>query len=95
MTEDMFEDNLMNVTISDGEHEETMSNAELIRIAHYSDGWYFILREIPADVQEKRDILASIAELEDAMCEADAANEEWKAGIEDALCEIDSAESEG
>jgi|GEM_PF-7031396 len=35
----------------------------------------------------------AVAALEDAMCEADTANEEWKAGIEDALCEI-SAESE-
>ena len=33
------------------------------------------------------------AALEDAMCEQDAANEDWKANIEDALCEI-SAESE-
>ena len=37
---------------------------------------------------------ARITALEDALCEADAANEEWKASIEDALCEI-SAESEG
>ena len=35
----------------------------------------------------------AIAELEDAMCEADANTQEWRETVEDALCEI-SAESE-
>lgn len=47
ITEDMFIGNLDIVTISDGKTEEVMHNAELVQIAHYADGWYFILREIP------------------------------------------------
>ena len=46
ITEDMF-GGLDIVTISDGKTEEVMHNAELVQIAHYADGWYFILREIP------------------------------------------------
>lgn len=47
ITEDMFIGNLDIVTISDGKSEEALHNAELVQIAHYADGWYFILREIP------------------------------------------------
>lgn len=32
-----------------GEHE----HMELIQIAHYADGWYFVIRDIPADKLEK------------------------------------------
>ncbi|MBQ9302018.1 hypothetical protein [Butyrivibrio sp.] len=46
VTEDDFTD-LSQVTItgSDGT-EEILKNVELNQIAHYSDGWYFILREL-------------------------------------------------
>ena len=47
ITEDMFIGSLDIVTISDGKTEKVMRNAELVQIAHYTDGWYFILREIP------------------------------------------------
>ncbi len=40
---------------------------ELVQIAHYTqathglpDGWYFALREIPADEQEKRQLRADV-----------------------------------
>ena len=46
-----------------GEH----SNMELVQIAHYTqkthglaDGWYFALREIPADELEKRQLRADV-----------------------------------
>lgn len=47
------------------------------------------------EIQNPVNILAAqVGALEDALCEADAANEEWKAGIEDALCEIDKESEE-
>lgn len=49
ITEDMFIGNLDVVTISDGKTEEVMYDVELVQIAHYTDGWYFILREIPKE----------------------------------------------
>jgi hypothetical protein len=52
----------------------------------------------PAQEREKQNPMTiltdQVAGLEDALCEADAANEEWKAGIEDALCEIDKESEE-
>ena len=51
-----FNGKLETVTISDGEKTETMHNAELIQIAHYADGWYFILREIPEAMQLQMDL---------------------------------------
>lgn len=60
ITEDMFSGKLKRVIISDGETEQVLNRAELIQIAHYADGWYFILREIPADVMELEIINAKI-----------------------------------
>ena len=61
ITEDMFDGNLSEVVISDGESETVMHNAELIQIADYGDlGWYFILREIPAEELEKQQVQANI-----------------------------------
>ena len=40
---------------------------------------------------EKDDLPDRVAEVEDAMCEQDAANEERLAAIETALCELDAA----
>ena len=52
----------------------------------------------PAQEREKQNpvnlLAAQVGALEDALCEQDAANEEWKAGIEDALCEIDKESEE-
>ena len=61
VTEDMFDGNLSEVTISDGESEQVLTPAELIQIAHYGDlGWYFIIREVPADILEKQQMQANI-----------------------------------
>lgn len=59
VTPEMFAGKLAHVTIEGpegadgavllGEHE----HMELIQIAHYSDGWYFVIRDIPADKLEK------------------------------------------
>ena len=56
VTEETFEGKLETVVISDGETEQTLHNAELVQIAHYADGWYFILREIPEEKQRQMDI---------------------------------------
>lgn len=61
ITEDIFKGNLTSVTISDGETEETLTNCELIQIREFVPGeWWFIIREIPADVQRQREIQANI-----------------------------------
>lgn len=75
VTEDDFDGNLLEVTISDGENEEVLHNVELIQITHYSDGWYFILRETPADILEKQQMMAYIDYLS-AMTGIDLPNEE-------------------
>lgn len=61
VTEDIFAGNMKRVVISNGESEEILNQAELIQIAHYGDaGWYFILRETPADVLEKKRVMSKI-----------------------------------
>lgn len=47
VTEAMFVGKLDTVTITDGENTDILHDAELVQIAQYADGWYFILREIP------------------------------------------------
>ena len=54
--------------------------------------WYVIdrhYRTIDKATVELRAANARIAELEDALCDADEANAAWREEIEDALCEID------
>lgn len=41
--------------------------------------------------QKLRELPGLVAEIEDAMCEQDAASEERLATIEDSLCELDAA----
>ena len=49
-------------------------------------------KEAAAKKQAEKDGLPDrVAEVEDAMCEQDAANEERLAAIETALCELDTA----
>lgn len=49
-------------------------------------------KEAAAKKQAEKDRLPDrVAEVEDAMCEQDAANEERLAAIETALCELDAA----
>ena len=46
LSEDDFTDlTEVTVTVSDGS-EQTYGEMELVQVAHYSDGWYFILREL-------------------------------------------------
>ena len=51
-----FDGKLSHVVISDGETEEVIDDAKLIQLAHYADGWYFILREIPEEQRRQMDI---------------------------------------
>lgn len=61
VTEETFRGKLTEVTISDGETEQVIHNAELIQISTLVPGeWWFILREIPADVLLERKMQANI-----------------------------------
>ena len=61
ITEDIFSGNLSRVVISDGENEEVLTNCELIQIREFNPGeWWFIIREIPEDIQRQREIQANI-----------------------------------
>lgn len=49
-------------------------------------------KEAKAKEQAEKDRLPDrVAEVEDAMCEQDAANEERLSALEDAICELDAA----
>ncbi len=49
-------------------------------------------KEAAAKKQQEREKLpARVAEMEDALCEQDAANDERMSAIEDAICELDVA----
>lgn len=49
-------------------------------------------KETEAKKQAEKDRLPDrVAEVEDAMCEQDAANEERLSALEDAICELDAA----
>lgn len=52
VTEDDFTDlSYVTITDSDGNVEE-MNNVELLQVAQYADGWYFILEEMtPAKIK--------------------------------------------
>lgn len=45
--------------------------------------------------QKLRELPGLVAEIEDALCEQDAASEERLAAIEDSLCELDAAVNKG
>ena len=73
VTEETFRGKLGSVVIEgDAEADEagligTHKNMELVQVAHYTqathglaDGWYFALRNIPADEQEKRQLRADV-----------------------------------
>ena len=67
VTPEMFAGKMGHVTITGpegadaagllGEHE----HMELIQIAHYDDGWYFVLRDIPTEKLEKLKLRGDIA----------------------------------
>jgi len=61
VTEETFEGKLTEVTISDGETEEIIEDAELIQISTLVPGeWWFIIRKIPEDVMRERRMQANI-----------------------------------
>lgn len=61
VTEETFAGKLSEVTISDGETTEILHHAELIQISTLVPGeWWFILREIPADVLFERKMQANL-----------------------------------
>lgn len=47
ITEDVFENNLGTITISDGETSTNYTDLELVQLKQYGDEYWFILREIP------------------------------------------------
>lgn len=52
------------------------------------------LKELHRKLEEEqklRELPGLVAEIEDALCEQDAASEERLAAIEDSLCELDAA----
>lgn len=61
ITEDVFEDNLATVTISDGENEEVHSNMALTQITHPNQlEWWFVLRELTVDELSMRRLTSNI-----------------------------------
>lgn len=49
-------------------------------------------KEVAAKKQQEREKLPGrVAEMEDALCEQDTANDERMSAIEDAICELDAA----
>lgn len=73
VTPETFRGKLSKVTISgDAEADEagligTHEHMELVQVAHYTqkthglpDGWYFVLRDIPTDEMEKRQLRADV-----------------------------------
>lgn len=53
ITEDDFRGKLSKVTFEGKNFKQECNNMELVQIAHYEDGYYFVLREIPQEELEK------------------------------------------
>lgn len=71
VTATTFNGKLSHVTISDGETEETMTNAELVQISTLVPGeWWFILREISEEelrfmrIEAEVDYIAMMSDVE-------------------------------
>jgi len=60
LTEADFEDKLSTVTFTDGKNTYTHENMRLAQVMHYTDGWYFILLDIPKEELEKMKTQADI-----------------------------------
>lgn len=59
--EEIFEDNLATVTISDGTNEEIHSNMALTQITHPNQlEWWFILRDLTAEELSMRRLTSNI-----------------------------------
>lgn len=61
--EEVFEDNLYSVTISDGEKEETHTNMELVQLTEYEGAYWFILRDISPEILDRMKLQSDIAYL--------------------------------
>ena len=53
ITEDDFRGKLSKVTVEGKDFKQECNNMELVQIAHYEDGYYFVLREIPQEELDK------------------------------------------
>lgn len=53
ITEDDFRGKLSKVTVEGKDFKQEYNNMELVQIAHYEDGYYFVLREIPQEELDK------------------------------------------
>jgi len=68
--ESIFEGNLSEMVVSDGETEVTYNNVELIQQVEYADGWYLAFRELSAqelrdmEVDAKIDYIAMMADVD-------------------------------
>lgn len=60
VTEEMFEDNLSEVTIEGSDTTEKHENMELVQISKMGDEWWFILRDIPAEELEQMALKAQL-----------------------------------
>ena len=60
VTEATFAGKLGRVIISDGEIAETHENMELVQIQKHSDGWWFILRDVPESERAARQLRADV-----------------------------------
>ena len=79
----------LSVVRIEGEYTSVLHNAVLIECASVDGRYWFSFTEKTAEEIEKELLHESVAALEDALCEQDAAGEAWRAAIEDALCELD------
>ncbi len=53
ITEDDFKGKLSKVIIEGKDFKQEYNNMELVQIAHYEDGYYFVLREISQEELDK------------------------------------------
>ena len=70
ITSEMFGGNLSKVTINDGEKDTVYEHMAFVQLAHYDDGYYFILRQLSqrelSDLKTRADIeyIAMMTEVE-------------------------------
>ena len=67
---DVFEGNLGQVTINDGENDEVHENMGLVQVTHMGEEYWFVLRDVPeneianAKLRSDLDYLAMMADVE-------------------------------
>lgn len=54
--ESVFEDNLATLTITDGETETVLHNAELVQQVQYGEKWYLVFREPSAEERYRMEV---------------------------------------